>query len=230
MKKFFLIALTVLLAATPAMRADDRADYVKQIETCEAIIREFMSDTNYAIPAQVLQAAQAIVITSQFEAGLIVGMKSGHGVIMVKRSDGTWSIPVLIRAGEASVGLQVGSKAIETIYVITDEATPKVLFTKRLNIGVDAKAVAGPKYAEAESVSKEILKTPVLVYVKNKGLMAGATVKAGYMSRNDGANRHFYNTEYTMPELLYGNFVQPPAEVQPLMAYIKQIAAPTDTP
>jgi lipid-binding SYLF domain-containing protein len=54
--------------------------------------------------------------------------------------------------------------------------------------------------------------------------MAGATVKAGYMSRNDDANRRFYDTEYTMPELLYGNFVPPPANVQPLMAYIKQIA------
>jgi lipid-binding SYLF domain-containing protein len=224
MKKFLLIALVALFAATPAMRAEGRADYVKQVETCESIIREFMSDRNYAIPAQVLQAARAIVITSQFEAGLIFGMKGGYGVIMVKRSDGTWSIPVLIRAGEASVGLQVGGKTIETVYVITDDATPKVLFTKRLNVGVDAKAVAGPKYAEAESVSKEILQTPVIVYVKNKGLMAGATVKAGYMSRNDDANRRFYDTEYTMPELLYGNFVPPPANVQPLMAYIKQIA------
>lgn len=225
MKNVLLTALVFLFAAAPSLRADDRAGYVKQIETCESIIREFMSDKDSAIPAQVLQAAQAIVITSQFEAGLIVGMKSGHGVIMVKRPDGTWSIPVIIRAGEASIGLQLGGKAIETVYVITDEATPKVLFTKRLNVGADAKAVAGPKYAEAESVSKEILKTPVLVYVKNKGLMAGATVKAGYMSRNDNANRQFYNTEYTMPELLYGNFVQPPAEVQPLMAYIKQIVA-----
>lgn len=223
MKKIFLIALTALFAAAPAMRADGRADYVKQIETCESIIREFMADRNYAIPAQVLQAARAIVITSQFEAGFIVGVKGGYGVIMAKRSDGTWSIPVLIRAGEASIGLQLGGKAVETIYVITDDATPKILFTRRLNVGVDAKAVAGPRYAEAESVSKEILETPVLVYVKNKGLMAGATVKAGYMTRNDDANRRFYETEYTMPELLFGNFVPPPPEVQPLMAFIKQI-------
>ena len=230
MKKFLLIALAAFFAATPAMRAAGRTDYVKQIETCESIIREFKAEQNYAIPEQVLQAARAIVITSQFEAGLIFGVKGGYGVIMVKRSDGTWSIPVLIRAGEASVGLQLGGKAVETVYVITDDATPKLLFKKRFNVGVDAKAVAGPKYAEAESMNKEILRTPVLVYVKNKGLMAGATVKAGYMSRNDDANRRFYKTTYTMPELLFGNFVPPPPETQPLMAFVRQITGETPAP
>ena len=228
MKKFSLITLatlSALFAAAPAARAVSRADCVRQVENCEAIIREFMADENYAIPAQVLQAARGIVITSQLEAGFVFGMKGGHGVIMVRRADGAWSIPVLIRAGGASVGFQAGGKTAETVFIITDEATPKALFTKRFNVGVDAKAVAGPKFAEAETVNKEILEIPVLVYVRNKGLMAGATVKAGYMSRHDDANRRLYETSYTMPELLYGNFVPPPAEVQPLMAFVKQITA-----
>lgn len=226
MKKSLLALIAFLFAVAPsALRADGRSDYVNQVETCESIIREFMADQNYAIPAAVLRKARGLVITSQFEAGLVFGMRGGYGVIMVKRADGSWSIPVLIRAGQASVGLQIGGKTIETVYIITDEETPKLLFKKRLNIGVDAKAVAGPKYAEAESMNEDILKTPVLVYVKNKGLMAGATVKAGYMSRNDDANRRFYDTKYTMPELLYGNFVQPPSEVQPLMSFVREITA-----
>ena len=231
MKKFALpafLALAAIFAATPAvsvsLRADARGDYTKQIENCEAIIREFMADKDYALPAPVLQLARAIVITNQYEAGFIVGMKGGYGVIMVKRADNTWSLPVLIRAGGASVGLQIGGKNVETVLVITDDATPKLMFDNRFNIGVDAKAVAGPRYAEAEAMNKDILNTPVLVYVRNKGLMAGATVKAGWMSRNDEANSTFYNTKYTMPELLYGNFVKPPDEVKPLMDFIRQIA------
>ena len=232
MKKFALfslpalLALTTIFAAAPVSlrAATSRNDLVKQFETCEAIIREFMADKDYAIPAQVLQAARAIVITNQYEAGFIVGMKGGYGTMMVKRPDGTWSIPVLIRAGGASVGLQIGGKNVETILVITDAATPRLMFNNRFNIGVDAKAVAGPKYAEAEAMNKDILNTPVLVYARHSGLMAGATVKAGWMGRNDDANRAFYATKYTMPELLYGNFVKPPAEVKPLIDFIKQIA------
>ena len=55
-------------------------------------------------------------------------------------------------------------------------------------------------------------------------LYAGATVKAGHVERNDEANFILYNTSYTMPELLYSDWVTPPADVQPLMSYIEQLA------
>ncbi|HEY9156194.1 MAG TPA: lipid-binding SYLF domain-containing protein, partial [Opitutaceae bacterium] len=135
----------------------------------------------------------------------------------------TWSIPVIVHGGGVSFGLQAGGKSIETIFVITDDETPRRLFDGRVNFGVDAKAVIGPRWAEMESVNKEILATPVLVYTKSKGLFAGATVKAGYLTRDDDANRDFYRTPYTMPELLYGNFVTPPEEVRPLMAYLTKL-------
>ena len=107
--------------------------------------------------------------------------------------------------------------------MITDDETPRRLFDGRVNFGVDAKAVIGPRWAEMESVNKDILSTPVLVYTKSKGLFAGATVKAGYLTRDDDANYDFYRTPYTMPELLYGNFVTPPEEVRPLMAYVTKL-------
>ena len=88
----------------------------------------------------------------------------------------------------------------------------------------DAKAVIGPKAAESERVNEELLKTPLLAYVKSAGVYAGATVKAGRIARNDKANFNLYNTRYTMPELLYSDWVQPPQEVQPLMAMVQRLA------
>ena len=55
-------------------------------------------------------------------------------------------------------------------------------------------------------------------------LEAGATVKAGYLSRDDDANRALYNTRYTLPELLYSDWVAPIPEVQPLMDYVSKLA------
>lgn len=185
-----------------------------------------MADKKHAIPQVILDRARAIIITNQFEAGVIFGMRGGYGVILARKPDGSWSIPVLIRAGEASVGLQLGGKTVETIYIMTDDATPRMLFRNRFNVGADAKAAAGPHWAEAEAVSQEVLDTPVLVYSKAKGLMAGATIKTGYMSRNDEANRVLHKTNYTMPELLYGNFVECAPEAKPLMDFITEIAPP----
>lgn len=226
MKKIVLLSFIALFSALTARSATatiTRADLVKRVESCEAILREFMADRETAIPASILQQARAIVIVNQFKAGFFFGIKDGYATMMVKQADGSWSIPVLLAAGEASLGLQVGAKAVETIIVMTNDETPRMLFNQRFNVGVDAKAVAGPKAAERDRENHPIIDAPVLVYQKSKGLYAGATVKVGYLSRNDEANFSLYSTQYTLPELLYSDWVQPVSEVQPLMAYVQQI-------
>lgn len=225
MKKLLLLSLLAFFsAASVCAGKTPREEYVIRIETCEAILQEFMADPATAIPAAVLAKAQALVITNQIKAGFIFGVKDGYGVILVKRADGRWSIPVIIAAGEFSVGFQIGVNTNNTVMVITDSDTPRILFNRRFNLGVDAKAVAGPKAAEAESVNRELLATPVLVYTKVKGLYAGATVKTGWLERTDKPNFILYDTTYTMPELLYSDWVKPVSEVVPLMEYVQKLA------
>src|SRR4051812_28152935 len=225
MKKLLLLSLALISAVSVhAAGKSARQVLVEHVETCEAILHQFQDRPETAIPREVLQKARGLIIVNQFKAGFVLGMKGGYGVVMVKKPDNRWSLPVLINAGEASVGLQIGASANETIYVLMDEATPRLLFKDRFNIGVDAKAVAGPKAAEAVANNREILTTPVLVYSKARGLYAGATVKAGYASRNDPANFTLYNTKYTLPELLYSDWVQPIPEVKPLMDFVQRIA------
>lgn len=225
MKNLFLWACALGLAASTAFSANPvtRKDTLTRIDSCEAIFREFQSDPATAIPASVLQRATAIVITNQFKASFILGVKDGYGVLLLKKSDGQWSVPGLINAGEASVGFQVGGNAIETIYVFTEPRTPRLLFTQRLNVGADAQAVAGPRAAEAESTSEDFRKHPVLVYTKARGLFAGASVKTGFLTRDDQANRILYQTEYSTPEIVDSDWITPPSEVQPLMAFTRSI-------
>ena len=227
MKKFLILPLVALLCAV-SVRADEgrtpRSDLVVKEETCEAIIREFQADPTTAIPAQVLQRARGLLILNQFKAGFGLGYKGGYGVLMVKKPSGRWSLPVLVNASEASLGLQIGAKSVETVCVFMDDTAARLLFTSRYNIGVDAKAVAGPSEAAYDHDAKRTFEAPVLVYSKSMGLFAGATVKAGHVKRNDTANFILYNTTYTMPELLYSDWVTPPQEVQPLMAFVQQIA------
>ncbi len=224
MKKLLSVLLVALFGAALGHAAPTREDYVARIESCEAILREFQTRSALSIPKEVWRRAKAVLILNQFKAGVILGVQDGYGVIMVKKPTGGWSLPVLINAGEASLGFQLGAKSVESIFVITDDKTPRMLFNQRFNIGVDAKAVAGPRAAETERNNEEILTVPMLAYTKTVGLFAGATVKAGHISRDDKANFELYNTRYTMPELLYSDWLQPPKEVQPLMAFLQQLA------
>lgn len=221
----FLLSLVALLAFSnvEAKPEDKRKEYITRVETCEAILQEFQARQDTAIPQAVLAKAKAIIISNQFKAGLFLGFQEGYGVMMVKRSNGLWSVPALIKTGEASIGLQAGANSVEVIYVITDDQTPRILFNHRMNVGVDAKAVAGPKFADSEKATKAI-DAQVLVYSKKAGLYAGATVKSGYINRDDDANRLLYKTNFTLPEILYSDWITPIDEVQPIMRLMQRVA------
>jgi lipid-binding SYLF domain-containing protein len=224
MKKFLLLSLLALIGAVTSRAEPTRADLVKRVESCEAILQTFQIHRDMAIPPDVWARAKAVIILNQFKAGFFLGVQDGYGVILVKKPNGRWSVPVLLNAGEASLGFQVGAKSVENVLILTDANTPRLLFKNRFNIGVDAKAVAGPRAAEAQRNQNELLDAQILVYNKSAGLYAGATVKVGHLSRNDKANFTLYNTKYTLPELLYSDWVPPPPEVQPLMALVQKLA------
>ena len=225
-KSFLFILISLLCLALPARadRASDLKDYINRVETCEAILQQFMARAETAIPPEVLKKAKAIVITNQLKAGVLFGVQDGYGVILVRRPTGRWGIPILLRAGEASVGLQLGVNTVEKVYVIQDETVPRLLFKDRINIGVDARAVAGPRYAETQADNKAMIDAPVLVYSHKAGLYAGATIKTGHLSRDDEANQVLYNTVHAYPELAYSDWVAPIAQVQPLINLLDRIA------
>ena len=116
MKKLLLsILATVALCATTVF-ADASSDaekrrekLVKRIESCEAILREFMAKPETAIPSTVLSQAKAIIITNQFKAGFLLGFREGYGVILVKRADGQWSVPAMLNAWAQQLPLGVTS-------------------------------------------------------------------------------------------------------------------------
>lgn len=220
----FLLSLAVALVAIPlSIGADNHAKLVTQLQSCEAILQEFQASPETAIPVQVLKQAKAIVIVNEFHAGLIIGGKGGYGAALVKQPDGRWSVPVFLDAGEASLGLQVGAKAVYTIYIINDDAGARLLYKPRFNFGVDADAVAGPRSADVQEAT-QIIKAPVFVYRKNSGLFAGTKLKTGWLAGDDNSNRVYYQTQRSMPELLFSNWITPPKEAADLMRTVAQAA------
>ena len=227
MKKFLstLSCLALLVTALPAADGFDRTGVLNQLDSCEAILQEIQGNIKTAIPVEVLRKAKGIIIVNQFQGGFIFGIKDGYGVALVRRPNGKWSVPAFLKAGEFSLGLQVGAKSINAVYVLMDQDTARLLFRNRMNLGVDTKAVAGIRAAEREAVSKALPgDANVLIYSTVEGLYIGATVKTGYLSPHQRANELFYGSTHRMPELLYSDWVPPVDEVKPLMAYVQRIA------
>jgi lipid-binding SYLF domain-containing protein len=226
MKKFLLavLSLAALAVSLPAADGFTRAHVITQLDSCEAILQEIQGNVRTAIPAEVLRKAKGIIIVNQFQGGFIFGIKDGYGVALVRRPNGKWSVPAFLKAGEFSFGLQAGAKAINAVYVLMDDDTARLLFRNRMNLGADAKAVAGIRASEREAVNQELPgDANVLVYSATEGLYLGATIKTGYLSPNHKANELFYNNKHRMPELLYSDWTQPPQEARFLMDYVTRL-------
>ena len=227
MKKFFIavFCLTGLLGALSAAEsAFTRKNVITELDSCEAIIREMQGNIKTAIPAEYLRKARGIIIINQFQGSFILGIKDGYGVAMVRRSNGKWSVPAFLKAGELSLGFQVGGRASNAVYLLMDDDTARLLFKNRMNLGAEANVAAGVRAAEADAVTKPLpTNTNVLVYSTTEGLFAGAAVKTGYITPHEAANELFYNSKNRMPELLYSDWVTPPAEAQYILDYVAQI-------
>lgn len=224
--RFLITCLFAFLALTAS--ADDakkRKDYVTRVESCEAILREFQANPKTAIPAEVLKKAQAIVIVNQFQAGVILGGKGGNGVVLVRQPNGGgWSVPGFLDSGEASLGLQLGAKAVYTVYVIVDEVGARLLSRPKFNFGVDAVAVAGPRTGELSDATP-LIKASVYVYQRNSGLYAGTKLKTGWLAADNTGNQFFYKTEHSLPEIIFSNWISAPEkEVTYLQDYVTEIA------
>lgn len=224
MKKLFslFLGLTLIVSGWAQPKA---STLVTQLESCEAILREFQGTARLAIPEEVLKRAQGIIIVNQFQASFFLGVKDGYGVILVRRPNGKWSVPAFLKAGDISLGLQFGGRAINTVMVLLDDETPRRLFRGRVNFGTDAKVVAGIRKAEAEMVNRPLpAGANVLVYTSQEGLIAGVALKTGFITPDDKANQAYYHTRHRLPELLYSDWVQTvPSEARYLMNYVESI-------
>jgi SH3 domain-containing YSC84-like protein 1 len=228
MKKIFaaLSVLLALAATVPASAQLKRESLLERLDSCEAILQEFQGNPKLAIPADVLRNAKGLIIVNQFAGSFFLGVKDGYALMTVRRPNGKWSLPVFLRAGELSFGLQFGGKAINTIMVLNNEAVARRLFEGRFNLGAEFKAVAGIRATGVRSIDAQRVtnnlpdNADVLVYTSQEGLQAGLALKTGWITPDTRANRLFYNTRYGLPEILYSDWITAPKEVEFLISEV----------
>lgn len=222
MNRFFrnlAIALSLAIFANSLFAAPKRENLVTRIVNSEYILEEIMAKKETAIPASILQQAKGIILTLNYRGGFFVGGHGGRGVLVAKNPlNGKWGVPAFVSTGGANVGLQLGVKEIDTVYVIMDDETVRRAYTGRFDLSSDASAVAGPVGVLTErKESRDYKNANILVYTTTKGLFAGVAVKAGWVKPDNIATKQFYNTPFNAPEIVLSDWFDIPREAQALI-------------
>jgi lipid-binding SYLF domain-containing protein len=220
-----IIALTAgMLAISSVPLTAEKKPYVEKLAdrltTAEWVLETIMVDATSTIPRNLLAQAKGLIILNQYRAGFIFGGQGGTGVLIIRNPHtGKWGVPGFLTAGQASYGLQVGFTEVNIIFLLMTDAAVIQAYSGRFRVGVDAKAVAGPVGRLAENF--DLFQAEVLTYTSSTGLFAGATLKVGWVSVDDKANRAFYNTTYSTPEVLLSTWFKLPPPAQPLIARLR---------
>ncbi len=212
----FLSAALLFLAAANLSPAWAGNDEVARLETATAVLREISNIPEQGIPPALLHNAQGIaVIPNVVKVGFIVGGRFGRGVLIVRRSDGTWSAPAFVTIKGGSVGWQIGAESTDVVLVFKTKRSIEGLIHGTFTLGASASVAAGPVGRQAAAATNAQLKAEIYSYSRSRGLFAGVALDGSAIDIDKTADTAFYGKPISAAEIFHGKKLPlPPAAAE----------------
>ncbi|MBA0874531.1 hypothetical protein Goshw_018084 [Gossypium schwendimanii] len=168
-----------------------------------------------SIPLAVLKGAKGLAILTVVKAGVLLAYKLGTGLVIARRSDGTWSAPSAIFSVGLGWGAQIGGELMDFIIVLHDLQAVKT-FSSRMHVslGAGCSAAAGPvgRVLEADLRAGDRGSGMCYTYSCSKGAFVGVSLEGNIVATRMDTNLRFYGDPYlTTTDILLGTVSRPKA-------------------
>lgn len=196
----------------------------KASNTLRSYCQVAVSNPERSIPLAVLSGAKGLAILTVAKAGVLVSYKLGTGLVVARRSDGSWSAPSAILSVGLGWGAQIGGELMDFIVVLHDSKAVKT-FCSRLHfsLGAGCSAAAGPigRVLEADLRAGDRGSGMCYTYSCSKGAFVGVSLEGNIVATRMDTNLRFYGDPYlTTADILLGTVDQPKA-AEPLYAALE---------
>jgi SH3 domain-containing YSC84-like protein 1 len=197
------------------------------VEASSQVLKEIMEIPAKEIPAALLADAQGIaIIPTMLKGGFVVGVRRGHGVMIVRDEKNAWKPPVFVTVTGGSVGWQIGIQATDLILVFKTHKSVQKLLQGKFTVGADVAAAAGPIGREAAAATDATLKAEIYSYSRSRGLFAGISLDGSAVQIDSEANAHYYHVAAWTPEQIQ----EVPPSAQKLLIAIEQYTSKGSAP
>ena len=217
---FLRTALFVSCVVAPslAIAQSDQADRVRE---AGVVLDEVMAASDSAIPASILEKAEAIaVFPSTVKGAFIVGAQRGRGVITVRdRATGSWSAPAFLTLTGGSVGFQIGGQAVDIVLVVMNRRGVDNLLQNQFEIGGEASATAGPVGRDTAASTDLQLRAQMLSYSRSRGLFAGISLKGAAIRQDQDSNLAFYGSRFRTRDIILDGKATMPQSAEAVAAF-----------
>lgn len=190
--------LSACAAARPAnpeqtsQRASLGADIIA--ESTRAL-KELRAATQHQILDYALEDARAvIVLPGIYQAGFFYSLHGGSGILVARARDGSWGAPVFVGVGGAGFGMQIGLEKQRLVLVVQEQEMLEGILDSGLNFDAIAKYdVLGVR--EETGPSSLTDRRPVAAFTDGVGIMAGAALRGGVLTLNEGLTRAYHGQD-----------------------------------
>ncbi|KAL6222110.1 hypothetical protein ACLB2K_005502 [Fragaria x ananassa] len=179
-----------------------------------------------SIPLAVLKGAKGLAILTVAKAGALLSYKLGTGLVVSRRSDGSWSAPSAICSVGLGWGAQIGGELMDFIIVLPDLKAVKT-FSSRMHfsLGAGCSAAAGPigRVVEADMRAGDRGSAMCYTYSCSKGAFVGVSLEGNIVATRMDTNLQFYGDPYlTTNDILLGT-VERPKAAEPLYRALQSL-------
>jgi len=204
-----LAAVAVLALVTRPVAAQvalpPSTEELRTVVSAQQVLDEFGGLQIESIPPAMLGTAQGIAIfPNMIKGGFILGVNYGKGVLLVRRSDGSWSPPAMVTMGGGSLGFQAGVQAADIVLVF---ATPRslegMMRGDKVTLGADANVALGPIGRSANAGTDARMGAEIYSYARSRGLFLGVSVNGASLSLDPNANAMLYGRAGITPADIY---------------------------
>ena len=197
MVRSLLFASLLAILAPPLAAADPD----NTVQSAAVVLQDVMHTPGKAIPLTLLQDAQAVIIVPRtIKLGFIVGAQRGHGVVLTRQADGTFSAPQFVTVTGGSIGWQAGAQASDFILLFRTPESVERFLDGKFTIGADASAAAGPVGRRVNASTDIELHSEILSYARSKGLFAGVSLDGSVLQLDAASTGEYYRGSDQAPQ------------------------------
>lgn len=179
-----------------------------------------------SIPQAILNGAKGLAVLTVFKVGALLTYKLGTGLVVSRRSDGSWSAPSAILSVGLGWGAQIGGELTDFIVVLHGSKAVRA-FTSRMHcsLGAGVSAAAGPvgRVFEADLRAGDRGSGMCYTYSCSKGAFIGVSLEGNIVATRADTNLKFYGDPYlSTTDILLGN-VERPKAADPLYSSLQDL-------
>jgi lipid-binding SYLF domain-containing protein len=204
-------ATMILLLSAGALSA--QTDVEKRLEEAATVFSEVMQTPDKAIPQQLMDSAQCVVVIPGMKGGaFIVGAKYGKGFVSCRKKSGVgWTSLGSVRIEGGSFGLQIGGTETDVILLVMNERGAQRLLSSQFTLGGDASVAAGPVGRNATAQTDAYMTAEILSWSRSRGLFAGISLQGSTLRQDSEDNQSLYGKSIDNKDIISGEVAAPKA-------------------